>query len=230
MLAFISGASRGIGKAISQKLFQLNYDLILVARGQSDLEKLKHELLLQRPDAKIRILSADLSIEKQLRDICRQLSSERPDVIVNNIGNFVPDKASELKSMEALLFALQLNLFASVQITNCFLPKMREVKKGFIFNVCSVASLNALKEAASYSISKAALKSWNDALRKELSKDEIKVTAVYPAEVNTSSWAEDTPNKDKMLQPQDIANVLEMCLGLSTYSNCDEIHLSPMHV
>src|SRR5690606_31085112 len=117
----------------------------------------------------------------------------------------------------------------AISISNVLLPKMIESNSGHIFNICSVASIHALEHASSYSISKAALKSWNDSLREELRHKGIKVTAIYPGSVNTSSWEGTNADTNKMIQTEDIVALIEACLKMSTNALCEEIHLSPLN-
>jgi 3-oxoacyl-[acyl-carrier protein] reductase len=105
---------------------------------------------------------------------------------------------------------------------------MREQQHGHIFNICSVASLQAVDNAGSYSVTKAALLSLNNVLRKELAQYNVKVTAVLPGSTLTASWEGTQISQEKFVQPYDIADSLYTILNLSSGANVDELILTPL--
>jgi short-subunit dehydrogenase len=88
-------------------------------------------------------------------------------------------------------------------------------------------SINATAFAADYSISKHAFKAWNDALRAELRSKKIKVSAIFPGSVNTSSWDGIEVDRNQMIQAEDIAECVSCILKMKTNTLLDEIHISP---
>lgn len=229
MNAIISGAGKGIGRAISQKLFELGYNLILISKSLENLEQTKSALLGKSPDqhSKISIFSKDLSKAEWMIEFAKKFSNETPDIIVNNVGTYYEDVASavDLKELQRLF---QLNFNSAVALTQLYLPEMRKVQKGHIFNICSVAAIEVKRDAISYSITKSALNIWGKSLREELKNDKIKLTNIFPGSVATPSWDGTDADPTKMIQVEDIANAIEYSLKLSNNANCDEIHLSPM--
>jgi short-subunit dehydrogenase len=106
---------------------------------------------------------------------------------------------------------------------------MREEASGHIFNICSVASKQIVENAGSYSVTKGALLSLNNVFRDELSKYNVKVTAVLPGSTLTASWQGTDIPADRFVQPEDIAETIYHVLKLSSGANVDEITIRPVH-
>ena len=228
MKAIVTGAGKGIGKAISVKLFELGYDLILISRGTENLEQSKKEMLRNHPKSKstISLYSIDLSQSDHLSALGAELEALSPDVLVNNVGTYVVDSSTNMQA-EDFWDLMQLNFLSAVNLTQTVLPGMTKKQNGLIINICSVAAVEPKMDAVSYSISKTSLKVWAEALYEEVKKDNIKVSNIFPGAVATPSWDGTGADTEKMIQVQDIANAVEYLIKLSTYTNCSEIHLSP---
>ncbi|GAA4210063.1 3-oxoacyl-ACP reductase FabG [Pedobacter jeongneungensis] len=227
MKAVITGATKGIGRAISLKLAQNGYDLILVARGEDDLNALKHELTPYRNAVVIH--QADCSVKEEVYAFLNStvIDFSNVTVLVNNVGIFLPgsllDEADEIFEKQQ-----HLNLNAGYYISKFFGKKMRSAKQGHIFNICSVASKAPVKNGGSYSVTKAAMLSLNHVLRQELAPHNVKVTAFLPGSTKTSSWEGTTIPDEKFVQPEDIAETLFTILNLSKGVNVDEVLITPL--
>ncbi|MBB2144039.1 SDR family NAD(P)-dependent oxidoreductase [Pedobacter sp. LMG 31464] len=227
MNAVITGATKGIGKAIVLKLAQQGYNLAICARTETDLQLLKNELAQYK--VKVIAIKADMGNKDEIYNFCTEVKKIYPkiDVLVNNAGVFIPgslldeeDKTFEYQSM--------VNVNAPYYLSKYFGKMMREQRSGHIFNICSIASTQTIDNAGSYSVTKAAMLSLNNVLRKELSAYNVKVTAILPGSTLTASWAGTTISPDKFVQPEDIANSLYSILNLSNGVNVDEITLKPL--
>ena len=106
---------------------------------------------------------------------------------------------------------------------------MRTRRSGHIFNICSIASKTVVENAGSYSVTKTAMLSLNNVLRKELAQYNVKVTAILPGSTLTASWEGTTINPAKFVQPEDVANTLYAILNLSSGANVDEVILTPLN-
>lgn len=222
MKAVISGATRGIGKAIAKHLYSKGYELVLLARTKKDLLHLAEEL--DNSVSKISVLSVDMSaegFEKKLQESSAIFNN--CTVLINNVGIYDVHHINETTS-ENTLDQLRKNLLSAVGLTN-FIMQNKNLKN--IVNVGSVMSLEANYNATTYSISKHAFKGWNDSLREGLRDGKTKVTAIYPGAVNTSSWDGIPANREEMIQPEDIANCVEMILNMNENTLLEEIRLSP---
>jgi len=227
MKAIISGATRGIGKAIAQNLAALDYDLVLLARTEADLQDLKAEL----SNGKITIdtISLDLSNEEELEGLQDHLQAQSNiDLLVNNLGSYLMDNPSNLKSSD-LKVMLETNLYSAIGLTQLTLPLLEETTSPLIVNIGSVMSIQAEEIATSYSISKHAFKAWNDALREEVRPKNIKVTCIYPGAVNTSSWDGIAADKTAMIQAEDIAKMVVSIRQMNHSSLVEEVRMSPLN-
>ncbi len=226
MKILITGASQGLGEAIATQLAQKGHSLILIARNKEKLERISEKLSL---NTTVKIIAADLSLTSSIKNIAESFTKEdSPDVLINNLGIFRPGKASNLK-IEEIKAQLELNLYVAVQLTNELLPHFKAKGKGQVFNIGSVASHSAISTSAAYSISKHALKAWNDSLREEVREDGIKVTSIFPSSINTSSWkGVKGVDTSKMIQKEDIAQLIATMIELGDATLIEEVRLSPL--
>jgi 3-oxoacyl-[acyl-carrier protein] reductase len=228
MKALITGATKGIGRAIALKLWNEGYDLALVARSSEDLEQLQQELAVQ--DRTILTYPADCEIKEEVYQFLHQVKNEFGfiDVLVNNVGIFIP---GSLLDEEDEIFEKQqdLNLNAAYYISKFFGKEMRLQQQGHVFNICSVASKSPVENGGSYSVTKSAMLSLNHVLRQELAPHNVKVTAFLPGSTKTASWEGTTIPDEKFVQPVDIADTLYTILNLSKGVNVDEVLITPLN-
>ena len=228
MNAVITGATKGIGRAIALKLAQSGYNLALCARTEADLTKLQKELELI--GVKVLVKVSDFSRKADVLSFIASVKSsfDKIDVVVNNAGVFLPATLLD-ESDEVFELQQNLNLNSAYYTAKEFGKIMRNQGCGHIFNICSVASKTVIENAGSYSVTKTAMLSLNNVLRKELAQYNVKVTAILPGSTLTASWGETTINPAKFVQPEDVANALHAILNLSSGANVDEIILTPLN-
>ncbi|MEQ8625255.1 MAG: SDR family NAD(P)-dependent oxidoreductase [Vicingaceae bacterium] len=227
MKAIISGATRGIGRAIAKILALKGYDLILLARSEGELKKLAEEL--SQPQLTHIYYALDLTDLTQIKSLSEKLlATDSVKLLINNLGEYKLDQASNLKENE-LLELLEINLFSAINLTQSALPSLKTSNSSAIINIGSVMGLTASKEATAYSISKHAFKAWNDALREELKTNNIKVSCLYPGAVNTSSWDGTDANRGAMIQAEDIAKIVGNLVDLGSTCLVEEVRISPMN-
>lgn len=228
MNAVITGATKGIGKAISLKLAGHGYNLAICARTEKDLLALKDEL--RHTDVKVFTSVADCSKKEDVLAFCTFVSSvfEQVDLLVNNAGTFLPNSLLD-EPDEAFEMQQQLNVNAAYYLSKYFGKMMRIQRSGHIFNICSVASIQTIDNAGSYCVTKAAMFSLNNVLRKELAQYNVKVTAILPGSTLTASWEGTHLPPEQFVQPEDIANSLYSILNLSGGVNVDELVLKPLN-
>jgi len=220
MRAIISGATRGIGRAIATKLAAEGVDLLLLARTESDLLALKEEL--KASNSKVEVLAIDLSNQKAIQSL--KIKGEI-NVLINNLGIYTVGDPLSLTVSEVQQ-QIETNLYSAIGLTAHCLPKLL-AQQGKIINIGSVMSLNAAEMATAYSISKHAFKGWNDALRESLRIKNVKVSAIYPGAVNTSSWNGIEADCSQMIQAEDIAELVSSLLKMSNNTLVEEIRISP---
>jgi short-subunit dehydrogenase len=127
-----------------------------------------------------------------------------------------------------LEFLLETNLLSAYDLSRKLVPRMIEKKYGYIFNVCSVAGIQAYKNGGSYSISKFALIGFNKALREELKDKNIAVTALIPGATYTNSWNGTELPETRFMKAEDIAEMVKACISISPNSVVEEIIMRPM--
>jgi short-subunit dehydrogenase len=228
MNVIITGASKGIGKAIAEIFAANGHTLFITSRGELALYKTMEELQTKYPAATIKAKPFDLSKKEEAKAFggwC--LGFGIPDIVVNNAGAFEPGSINNER--EGLLEEqLAINLFSAYHFTRAVLPAMMEAKQGHIFNICSIAALKAYDNGGSYSISKYALHGFSKNLREEMKLHNIKVTAVFPGAVLTDSWGDFDNSTHRIMEVADIATMIYSASQLSAGACVEDIVLRPV--
>ena len=227
MSVLITGASRGIGKAIAEIFAANGHDLFLSSRSEVALYKAMEELQTQYPSVSIKAKAFDLSDKQQAKDLGNWcLKYNVPDILVNNAGLFEP--GSVYNEPEGTLESqLAINVSSAYHLTRVLLPKMMDRKSGHIFNLCSIASLHAYKNGGAYSISKFAMYGFSKNLREEMKTYNIKVTSVHPGAVLTDSWSGFDNSSKRIMEAEDIAKVIYASTQLSAAACVEDIVIRP---
>ena len=227
MSVLITGASRGIGKAIAEIFAANGHDLFLSSRSEVALYKAMEELQTQYPSVSIKAKAFDLSDKQQAKDLGNWcLKYNVPDILVNNAGLFEP--GSVYNEPEGTLESqLAINVSSAYHLTRVLLPKMMDRKSGHIFNLCSIASLHAYKNGGAYSISKFAMYGFSKNLREEMKPYNIKVTSVHPGAVLTDSWSGYDNSSKRIMEAEDIAKVIYASTQLSAAACVEDIVIRP---
>lgn len=122
---------------------------------------------------------------------------------------------------------LNSNLLSVYHLCRLLVPAMKQVKKGHIFNMSSIAALKAYEGGGGYSISKYALNGFTANLRHELKDFGIKVTGIMPGAVFTDSWKGFDNSEGRIMEAKDIADMVVACSKLSTQAVVEEIIIRP---
>ncbi len=230
MNILITGATKGMGRAVAIEMAKNNHSLALCARNQKELDLLEAELLAINPKIKILTVKTDCAIKQEVIEFADQSIAhfKTIDVLVNNVGIYVPSLVLEEED-HMLEFHLNLNLIAHYILYKKLAPLMVKRGSGHIFNFCSIASLQTVVQAGSYTVTKAALLSLNNVMREETRPSGVKVTAVIPGSTLTSSWDGTEISPDKFVLPEDIAKSITHALQLSKGANVDQIMITPQN-
>jgi NAD(P)-dependent dehydrogenase (short-subunit alcohol dehydrogenase family) len=222
----ITGASKGIGKAIAIAAAKKGYNLAICARGFADLEALTKELLLIN-DIDIVAYQADVSKEEDCKNFVEAAKSKlgHLDILVNNAGVFLPAALTDVDKKADFSIMMNTNLYSAYFMTQFVLPLMPSEPTSHIFNMCSIASVMPY---SAYSVSKFALLGFSKVLREELKQRNIKVTAILPGATLTDSWAGSTLPQERFMTAEDVAAALWACYDLGAYTVVEEILLRPM--
>lgn len=228
MNAIITGASRGIGKALAETFALHGYNLFLCSKTESNLQETIEELKTRFPNVTVEGQAMDIG-KKDKAILFGEWVSHRVDsvdVLVNNTGTFIQGNVSD-EPDGALEAMLEVNLFSAYHTTRAVLPKMKTQKSGHIFTICSIASLAAYPGGGAYGISKYALLGFTRNLRSELKEHGIKVTAVIPGAVYTDSWKGSGVSPNRIMETEDLARMMFAASQLSPQAVVEDIVLRP---
>lgn len=226
MNVIITGASKGIGKAIAHEFASHGHNLILCSRNGVALYKAVEELQTQYSSISIKAAPFDLSTAAKEFGNWILDAGLVPDVLINNAGLFEPGSVHN-EPEGVLENQMATNLYSAYHLTRTVLPKMIERRTGHIFNICSIASLHAYKNGGAYSISKFAMDGFSRNLREEMKGHGIKVTAVYPGAVLTDSWGNYDNSNHRIMEARDVAKMIYTASQLSLGACVEEIIMRP---
>ncbi|AIQ14903.1 3-ketoacyl-ACP reductase [Paenibacillus durus] len=215
--AVITGAGKGIGKALALALAKEGANLGLISRTAADLEALKASIT-EVYDVKVSIAIADVSVREEAERAVAAIQNDLGtfDVLINNAGvaNF-----GTLVDMDPEEWRrhIDINLFGVYYVTRAALPSMIENKAGSIINISSTAGERGFATGSAYCASKFALMGMTEALFQEVRKFNIRVTALTPSTVNTPLAVNaglPIGDEDRMMQPEDVAELALTALKL----------------
>jgi 3-oxoacyl-[acyl-carrier protein] reductase len=215
--ALITGAGKGIGKAVAIALAKEGVNVILLARTQSDLDKVATEVnalgvksLTVTADV-ADINSVNAAVEKALTEF------KTIDILINSAGIAAFGTFLELEPA-AWERIIQVNLMGTYYVTRAVLPNMIERQTGDIINISSTAGLSGNALTSAYSASKFAVLGLTESLMQEVRKHNIRVTALTPSTVATDMAKElnlTDGNPEKVMQSEDVAELIIAQLKLN---------------
>lgn len=214
--ALITGAGRGIGRATAIAFAKEGINVGLVGRTKENLEKVAAEL---KPyGVKVALAAANVANNAEVIKAVDQIKAELGaiDILINNagigkFGSFLDLSPEEFENI------IQVNLMGTYYVTRAVLPEMIEQKSGDIINISSTAGQKGAPVTSAYSASKFGVLGLTESLMLEVRKHNIRVSALTPSTVATD-LAIDTNltdgNPDKVMQPEDLAEVMVAQLKL----------------
>ena len=222
-IAFVTGATEGIGRAIAFALGREGWHVGFCARTAEKVEALEHEL-----DAGA---TADVGLEAEVRAAVAHVSDRLGaiDTLVNNAGVLIAKPFLEL-SLEEWDRTMATNLRSMFLVTREVLPAMRAMGRGDIVNIASLAGRNGFAGGTAYTASKHAVLGFSKSLMLETRKEGIRVIAVCPGSVATALLA-DQPllpsNAERIMQPDDVAATVLAALLLPGRALVSELDIRP---
>jgi short-subunit dehydrogenase len=224
--AVITGATKGIGRAIAEALATEGYDVAVCSRTAADLENMKIEFAERFPHIQLLTQVVDMSKKTEVEQFAQTIDSQwkRVDVLVNNAGIYIGGSIQS-EAEGALETMIDTNLYSAYYLTRALLPLMLERQRGYIFNMCSIASI--MPYGGSYSISKFALLGFSKNLRHELKDKGIRVSAILPGGTWSESWAGFEAPAERLMQARDVAEVVIAALRMSASAVLEEIVMRP---
>lgn len=215
--ALITGAGKGIGKAIALALAKEGVNVILLARTQDEIDNVAAKARSLR--VKALALTADVADINSVNFAVDKALAEFKtiDILINNAGIAAFGNFLELEPA-AWERIIQVNLMGTYYVTRAVLPNMIERQTGDIINISSTAGLNGNALTSAYSASKFAVLGLTDSLMQEVRKHNIRVTALIPSTVATDMAKElklTDGNPEKVMQAEDMAELIIAQLKLN---------------
>ena len=223
----ITGATKGIGRALVQRFAREGFDIAACSRSGVDLLILK-ELVEEQYQVEVHVSPTDMSDKDEViafGTFIRNLSG-RVEVLVNNAGIFIPGQIIDEKD-NMLEQMMDTNLYSAYHLTRTLVDDMISQESGHIFNMCSTASIMPYVNGGSYCISKYALLAMTKVLREELKSRHIKVTAIMPGATYTASWEGTDLPEERFIKADDVANSIWAAYSMSDNTVIEEILIRP---
>jgi NAD(P)-dependent dehydrogenase (short-subunit alcohol dehydrogenase family) len=225
--AVVTGAGRGIGAAIAQKLAALGAHVFVCGRTPSHLDQTVQSIRAAGGAAEG--LTCDVTTLGSVQETARvvELQRQRCDILINNAGIGGFGGPVHQLAPEEWDRILATNLRGVYYCMHSFAPIMIRAKSGHIVNISSLAGKNALPNGAAYAASKWGLNGLSYSAAEELREHGIRVSLVCPGSTNTQLSPHDGKDPKRMLQPEDVAHAVGMVVTQAPQSFCSEILLRP---
>jgi 3-oxoacyl-[acyl-carrier protein] reductase len=227
-VAIVTGATKGIGRAIAESLVSAGARVAISARHEDKIAKTVTELN-SKGSASAAGYVCDVRDYEHVKSVFAKVASELGgvDILVNNagIGIFAPVESMTVDDFRAVL---ETNVFGVFYCCHEAIPLMKKRGGGYIINISSLAGTNAHPQMAAYNASKFGLNGFSEALMQEVRHDGIKVSYIMPGSVNTE-FGGDEPSDQKswQLQPADIAEVVMDLLEHPSRSLPSRVEIRP---
>jgi short-subunit dehydrogenase len=223
----VTGASKGIGKAIALYFGAQGFDVAICARDVQKLDAVAAEI--RTMGAQVICAACDVTHQQQILQFAANVQKQwgAIDVLVNNAGQYLPGRVID-EPQGNLEQLIETNLYSAYYFSRAFIGNMMAQKSGHIFNISSIAGLQAYPNGGSYSISKFAMTGLSKALREELKNEGVKVTNVAPGATYTDSWAGANLPESRFVQANDIAKLLFDTYHLSASAVVEELVIRPI--
>ena len=207
-VAIVTGAGRGIGKAISVSLAKAGCRIVLAARKREQIEAVQKEILSKGGDALG--VPTDLTVDEDIQRLVEESQAQwgAVDILINNAGwgKRAPVVGASLTDWDQ---TFRLNLRAPMVLAKALLPNMIAKREGAVINIGSVSGKTGEANGAAYSASKFGLIGFTQSLYEEVREHSIKVAVILPGFVDTALIPPNRQlDRSKMIQADDIARTV----------------------
>jgi NADP-dependent 3-hydroxy acid dehydrogenase YdfG len=207
-IALVTGAGRGVGKAISVSLAKAGCRVVLAARTRDQVEAVQKEILSQGGDALA--IPTDLTMDEDIQRLVEESQAKwgAVDILINNAGwgKRAPVVGALLSDWDQ---TFRLNLRAPMVLAKALLPNMIAKREGAVINIGSVSGKTGEANGAAYSASKFGLIGFTQSLYEEVREHSIKVAVILPGFVDTPLIPPNRQlDRSKMIQADDIAQTV----------------------
>jgi NADP-dependent 3-hydroxy acid dehydrogenase YdfG len=221
----VTGASKGIGRAVALEFAKNGFHVAANARGETELNALKKEI--EQFGQKVFVMPVDVTNRAENTHFIEEAFNHFGgiNVLVNNVGVFNPGSILD-EQEKALEEMMDTNLYSTYQYCREVIPRMKK-KGGYVFNVCSTASITPYLNGGSYCITKYAQYGLTKVLREELKESSIRVSAVLPGATLTHSWEGTELPKERFMEAESIAKMMVTAYNLPSNTVMEEILMRP---
>ena len=228
-IAVVTGATKGIGRAVVELLSEKGFCVWFCARNLSEVKLMQAELTERYPAQSFWGMACDLGTISGREVLAKSIQEELThiDILLNNTGVFLPGGILT-EANGVLEHQVETNLYSAYHVTRAAFPLLQESELAHIFNMCSTASLTAYVNGGSYAITKFGLLGMTKVLREELKPFGIKVTAILPGATKTASWEGTDLTDSRFMQAEDVAKALWACYDLGPTAVVEELLMRPL--
>lgn len=218
-IALVTGASRGIGRAIARRLTRADCDVILLARSESELSELAMDIKTAGREAMA--IPTDLRDAQQIERATKKALNYfgRIDLLVNNAGLWHYGEVQDF-GIEEWDEMFDVNVRGTFLATKYVLPSMLARQRGHIVNIVSVSGLIGEAQAAGYNATKWAVRGFSYSLLKEVRAKGIRVTVVNPGGVNNNEASD--ARAARYIQNEDVAELVYLAVTMPPRANLTE--------
>lgn len=225
-VALITGASRGVGKALAIHLASLEYTVILLARDENELKMVCSQIASSHGDASY--FAIDVTDAANVKCCIATIieKHKKIDLLINNAA-ILKRGTTEISDSD-ILEQININLTGAMYVAKYVSLHMKRVRAGYIINISSLGGKVAMPFSGAYAASKFGLSGYSEALTKEMSLYDVKVTAICPSMIATEMAKGRKFSTEQMIQLPDIIKTIDYLLSLSKNAIPQEIILSCM--
>ncbi len=225
-IALVTGASRGIGRAVALSLSAQGASIVAAARNQQQLDRLVNEI--ESEGNKAAAFVFDLADESSINALVQQVNKQfgHLDILVNNAG-LTHSALMEETTTADFDRIMKVNSRGPYILTRQCLPILKQAQQATIVNIASVVGIKGYPKQSAYTASKHALRGWSIALAEELRGTNVRVHVLCPGGVDTemvSSVRPDIP-KDALISPDEIAELVTYCVTHKGNAVVDEFRI-----
>ncbi|MDD4815708.1 MAG: SDR family NAD(P)-dependent oxidoreductase [Clostridia bacterium] len=183
MKIVITGGADGLGREIVGQLISHKHDVVLIDKTMENIEKVSYDLNIKD------IFQCNLTEPSQIIETTQAIlkKHKKIDVLINNAGVWTDENnESHLDNYKNMILV---NMFGTIAVTKCFLPKFKKQKSGHIVNINSQTGINPCPNSPVYSATNHGIAGYRKSIAQELSQNGIKITDIYSGMIQTNLFA-----------------------------------------
>jgi 3-oxoacyl-[acyl-carrier protein] reductase len=226
--AIVTGASKGIGKAIALKLAQENFNVVIFGRNEKNLISVKK--VIQKHNVDCEYFIGDVADQNFVSDSVKQIQKKykKVDVLINNAGEAIFKKFTET-TLEDFKTQMNTNVFGVFNFTKYVIEQMINKRNGTIINIVSQAGKYGFDYGTTYSATKHAVMGFSKSLLLEVRKFNVRIITICPGSTDTEMIKNSPIHRDlkQFLKPQDIAEITYSAIKLPQRALISDLEIRP---